>query len=426
MSAERASRKLVVLADAAKYDASCASDGRAAAAAAGPPGISWAFAGDGRRIALLKILLTNHCIFDCRYCVNRRSSDVERAAFTPDEVVRLTLDYWRRGLIEGLFLSSGVDKSPDDTMEQLVQVVRTLRVTHRWRGYVHLKTIPDASPEWIAEAGRWADRLSVNVELPTEAALARLAPEKRLGQIRRAMHAIRAGIDEARDARREAIATVRTLPPEGDAGPLPPPSPRFPALPRFAPAGQTTQMIVGAGGESDAEILATSSLLYGAHALRRVYYNAYVPIPDAPAGLPDVAPSPLRERRLYQADWLVRHYGFAPAELTTADEPNLELDVDPKLAWALRHRGRFPVDVNRAEPEQLLRVPGLGVRSVQRIVAERRWRTLRVEDLTRLKVPLAHALPFIVAADHNPEALLIDRGNLRERILTKVRQLELF
>jgi putative DNA modification/repair radical SAM protein len=404
--------KLSILADAAKYDASCASTGtagRQAPAVAGAPqdaaatGICYSYTPDGRRLALLKILLTNDCIYDCSYCVNRRSSDVERARFRVDEVVALVLDLHRRGHIEGLFLSSGVVRSPDFTMEQLVAVARSLRREHHFFGYIHLKTIPDASPDLIAQAGRWADRLSVNVELPRQRDLDRLAPEKELVQITRSMGTIKEHIDEANDDRR---STARA--------------------PRFAPAGQTTQMIIGATDASDLAILTTAAELYAHMGLRRVYYSAFVPIPGASPALPAVAPPVLREQRLYQADWLIRSYGFTPDELTTAGEPNLDLSLDPKLAWALRNRDRFPVDVNRASPAELLRVPGVGARNVERIVKIRRWHRLRLADLLRLKVQVKRALPFLVTADHTPHLLRADAVDLRDRIAPAPQQLDLF
>jgi putative DNA modification/repair radical SAM protein len=399
--------KLAVLADAAKYDASCASTrGSAATPATGSPeamGICHSYGPDGRRIALLKVLLTNYCIYDCSYCINRRSSDVPRARFRVDEVVGLVLDLYRRGEIEGLFLSSGVIRSPDYTMEQLVAVARSLRRDHHFFGYIHLKTIPDASPELVTEAGRWADRLSINVELPRQQDLDRLAPEKSLVQIARAMRTIRDRIDESRE---EGAKSVRA--------------------PRFAPAGQTTQMIVGATDASDAAILATAADLYAGQKLRRIYYSAFSPIPDSSSVLPTVAPPALRERRLYQADWLIRDYGFRPDELTSGAEPNLDLSLDPKLAWALRNRHRFPVDVNRASARELLRVPGFGQQSVQRILQVRRWRRLRLTDLATFNVSIKRVLPFVVTADHTPHLLRLDAVDLRDRIAPRREQLDLF
>ncbi|WP_332116616.1 putative DNA modification/repair radical SAM protein [Azorhizobium caulinodans] len=397
-------RKLSILADAAKYDASCASSGTTRRDSLSGRGIGstegaicHSYAPDGRCISLLKILLTNACAFDCLYCVNRSSSNVPRARFTVAEVVDLTLDFYRRNYIEGLFLSSGIIRSPDYTMEQVVAVARTLRTEHDFRGYIHLKTIPDASPELLAEAGLYADRLSINIELPSETSLKTLAPEKDVRAIRRSMGRMRARIEEAQAEKR---------------------------APAFAPAGQSTQMIVGADGMDDRTILATSANLYGAYRLKRVYYSAFSPIPDASRLLPPEPPPLVREHRLYQADWLMRFYGFEPKEIVAEGEGNLPLHMDPKLAWALRNRARFPLDVNRADKAELLRVPGFGRTAVERIVAARRVRAVRLGDLTRLKVPLAKAMPFIICADHRPGALL-DRTDLEVRLAPKPRQLEL-
>jgi putative DNA modification/repair radical SAM protein len=384
--------KLAILADAAKYDASCASSGttkrNSRAGGLGSTtgsGICHSYTPDGRCVSLLKILLTNFCIYDCLYCINRVSSDVRRARFTPDEVVQLTLDFYRRNYIEGLFLSSGIIRNPDYTMEQVVKVARTLRVEHGFKGYIHLKTIPEASPELIAEAGKWADRISINVELPTPADLQKLAPEKNLTRIRSSMSVIKSRIEQSKAERRESAKA-----------------------PLFAPAGQSTQMIIGATPATDTEVLAQASSLYGEQRLRRVYYSAFSPIPDASSKLPLVAPPLVREHRLYQADWLMRFYGFEVGELTTAAAPNLDLTIDPKLAWGLRNPEKFPVDVNKAARELLLRVPGLGVRNVDRILRIRRWHSITVADLTRLRVPLKKTLPFIIAADHRPHLLTLE------------------
>ncbi len=376
-------QKLEILADAAKYDASCASSGTDKRNSLGQAngigssegmGICHAYAPDGRCISLLKILLTNACVYDCLYCINRRSSNVQRARFSVDEVVRLTLSFYRRNCIEGLFLSSGIIRSPDYTMEQVILVAKTLREVHQFRGYIHLKTIPDADPDLLAEAGRYADRLSINIELPSQAALDRLAPEKDAPGIRRSMGRLRQGIDAGRER----------------------------GAPRFAPAGQSTQVIVGADESSDRQILAMSTNLYGSYGMRRVYYSAYSPIPDASAVLPPRAAPLLREHRLYQADWLLRFYGFEEPELTTDSAGNLSLDMDPKLAWALVNRAQFPVDVNVAPREVLLRVPGLGVKSVDRILLARRHRLLRHADLVRLRLPMAKLGPFVTLPDHRP------------------------
>ncbi len=412
--------KLEILADAAKYDASCASSGskgrRAAAGGIGSTegmGICHSYTPDGRCVSLLKILMTNWCIYDCSYCINRKSSGVKRARFTPHEVVWLTLEFYRRNYIEGLFLSSGIIRGPDYTMEQLVHVARSLRRDHGFAGYIHLKLIPNAAPELIAEAGRWADRVSVNVELPNQADLDRLAPEKELVQIRSAMHGVRDRIDTAKAEARDA---GRDVPSHADTS----------GLPRFAPAGQSTQLVVGATDTDDASILTLASSLYSTEKLRRVYYSAFSPIPDASPGLPPVAAPLVREHRLYQADWLMRFYGFTAGEITPQEARQLDLTIDPKLAWALRNRESFPVNLNRAPRETLLRIPGLGVRSVDRIVAARRWRRVRVDDLARLRVPLARVLPFVETADHVPRGLHApDHASLRE-LIAPTRQLDMF
>lgn len=405
-------QRLEILADAAKYDASCASSGTAKKNSLGGKGIGstegmgicHAYAPDGRCISLLKILLTNHCIFDCHYCINRKSSNVARARFTPQEVVDLTLNFYRRNYIEGLFLSSGIVKSANHTMEQLVEVARILREEHDFRGYIHLKTIPEADAEIIHAAGLYADRVSINVELPTQAGLTRLAPDKNAGQIEGAMGRTKARIIEAKDERK-----------------------RFRHAPRFAPAGQSTQMIVGADDANDAAIIGKASRLYGTFGLRRVYYSAFSPIPDASAVLPLKRPPLLREHRLYQSDWLMRFYGFAPEEVADAAEAdgNLPLDIDPKLAWALKFRESFPVDVNRAPKEMLLRVPGLGTKAVARILASRRHRRLRLDDVARLTVSVVKVRPFICTVDWRP-TFLTDRADLRGLLAPKSEQLELF
>lgn len=411
---EKVRIKLKILADAAKYDASCASSG---ARRKGTPdgighsdgtGICHSYTPDGRCVSLLKILLTNYCIYDCQYCINRVSSDVERARFGIDEVVNLTLDFYRRNYIEGLFLSSGIIQSPDYTMEQLAEVARRLREVHKFNGYIHLKAVPGASAELIQRAGRHADRLSANVELPREQDLQRLAPEKRMADVHATMGTIRGGIDEA--AGSSASRFVPSPGGGGGGGPGPgrPGSLGRPGTraPLFAPAGQSTQLIVGASDATDRDTLHTAVSLYRRHRLRRVYYTAFSPIPHADPRLPPAAPPMIREHRLYQADWLVRKYGFEPGELLTPEQPHLDMALDPKHAWALSHREFFPVDVNRGDREALLRVPGIGTRSVGRIVASRRWRSLRLADLRRLKVALKRAQPFIITADHHPAATL--------------------
>ncbi len=403
-------KKLAILSDAARYDASCASsgttrrdsrDGKGLGSTEGS-GICHAYAPDGRCISLLKILMTNFCIYDCAYCVNRVSSNTPRARFSVEEVVHLTTEFYRRNYIEGLFLSSGIIRSPDKTMEDMVQIARTLRERENFRGYIHLKTIPDAAPDLIEQAGLFADRLSINVELPTDAAVKAYAPEKNPGTIRAAMGDVKA----RRVASKERSHTGKRPP-------------------KFAPAGQSTQMIVGADGSNDATILGQATRLYGDFGLKRVYYSAFSPIPDASRKLPLIKPPLAREHRLYQADWLLRFYGFDVDEITgVAPGGNLDLDLDPKLAWALAHRALFPVDVQRADREMLLRVPGFGTRTVGRILTTRRHRTLRYEDLQRMGAALKKARPFITVRGWTPGALT-DSADLRARFAAPPEQLQL-
>ncbi|KQO51192.1 putative DNA modification/repair radical SAM protein [Sphingomonas sp. Leaf257] len=405
--------KLAILADAAKYDASCASsgtskrnsrDGKGIGSTEGM-GICHAYAPDGRCISLLKILLTNSCIFDCHYCINRKSSNVRRARFTAQEVVNLTLAFYRRNYIEGLFLSSGIIKSSNYTMEQIVEVARSLREDHGFRGYIHLKTIPDADPELVRLAGVHADRVSINVELPTVGGLRRLAPEKDATRIEGAMADVKTAIEDRTDAVK-----------------------KYKSAPGFAPAGQSTQMIVGADAATDRDIVGRAATLYDRFSLRRVYYSAFSPIPDASAVLPLQRPPLMREHRLYQSDWLMRFYDYQPNEVAAAaDEATgmLPLDIDPKLAWALKFRQNFPVDVNRAPREMLLRVPGLGVKAVDRIIATRKWRKLRLEDVGRLTVSIAKLRPFLIAEDWRPVALA-ERADLKPLVKPSAKQLELF
>ncbi|HEX7860182.1 MAG TPA: putative DNA modification/repair radical SAM protein [Verrucomicrobiae bacterium] len=403
-------QKLAILADAAKYDASCASNGSVKRNSRDSKGlgsvtgigICHSFTPDGRCVSLLKILLTNYCVFDCLYCVNRVSSSVRRARFTPDEVVKLTLDFYRRNYIEGLFLSSGIIRNPDYTMEQVVAVARKLRVEHEFKGYIHLKTIPEASQALIDEAGRYADRISINVELPTQGDLKEFAPEKDVTRIEGAMRTIHEKVAASAAERRENEKA-----------------------PAFAAAGQSTQMIVGVTPTPDRTIIERASHLYRSYRLRRVYYSAFSPIPDSSSKLPLVAPPLVRENRLYQADWLMRFYGFKAQEITSEAAPNLDLHLDPKLAWALRNRNWFPVNVNRAPKHLLLRVPGFGVRNVERMIQARRWGALRLQDLIRLRVQLKKALPFIETADHHPGKQL-DSERLRAQFAPPAEQLDFF
>ena len=414
--------KLAILADAAKYDASCASSGSAqrTAQAGGigstaGMGICHSWTPDGRCVSLLKILLTNFCLYDCKYCVNRVSSNIPRARFSVAEVVQLTLDFYRRNCIEGLFLSSGIIRSPDYTMEQLVGVARSLRLEHGFHGYIHLKTIPDADPALLAQAGLYADRLSINIELPTVQGLAQLAPEKSSASIHQGMGQLHQHIRSAQAERQSAArSAIVSRPQARRTRPARPPV--------FAPGGHSTQMIVGADAADDGDIILTSARLYSGYGLRRVYYSAFSPIPDASAELPLIAPPLVREHRLYQADWLVRFYGFEAGELVPAGAPGqrmLSLEHDPKLAWALAHRERFPVNLNTAARELLLRVPGLGVPSVDKLLAARRWRQLRRADLERLRVPCARILPFVECLDWHPGRSL-DDPRLARRLVQPV------
>ncbi|WP_339348958.1 putative DNA modification/repair radical SAM protein [uncultured Alteromonas sp.] len=405
-------QKLEILSDAAKYDASCASgtagkrkagktDKTGIGSLTGGTGICHSFTPDGRCVSLLKILMTNYCIYDCHYCINRVSSSVQRARFTVKETVELTLNFYKRNYIEGLFLSSGIVGSPDLTMESMVRIAKSLRVDHGFKGYIHLKTIPNASPELQAEAGLYADRLSINVEMPTQPSLNQYAPEKDLGAIHSAMNTLKDKITEHK------VDKTHT-------GKRPP---------RFAPGGQSTQMIIGADGSNDKTILGASVQLYSQQKLRRVYYSAFSPIPDASEVLP-LKPAPLvREHRLYQADWLLRFYGFTLDEIVHDDM--LDMDHDPKLAWALRNRHVFPIDLNKADKLMLLRVPGLGARTVQKILAIRRYTKLSWMDLTKMRLPLQKLKPFISVSDYSPAIHLLDSNNF-ELQFKPPKQFELF
>ncbi|MEM1083992.1 MAG: putative DNA modification/repair radical SAM protein [Verrucomicrobiota bacterium] len=403
-------QKLAILADAAKYDASCASSGAnhrdsvggKGVGSAGGAGICHSYAPDGRCISLLKLLLTNRCLYDCHYCINRRSSNVRRAAFTPGEVVKLTLDFYKRNYIEGLFLSSGIVRSADHTMELLIEVARSLRHDHDFRGYIHLKTIPEASQELIDRAAELADRISINLELPKQESLKQLAPEKNLARTQEAMAGIRHRIDEASHRKRDGDRRLRHA------------------------TGQSTQVIVGADSSSDADFLERSEHLYGAYRLRRVYYSAFSPIPEPSAILP-ARPAPLvREHRLYQADWLMRFYGFKRGEIAGPERPNLDLGIDPKLSWALRNPSFFPLDLRTASREALLRVPGLGPRNVDRLLAIRRHASIRLSDLARLRITLDKVRPFLITSDYRPPASERESERLRSRFAPPPEQLELF
>ncbi|OKL42216.1 putative DNA modification/repair radical SAM protein [Pontibacter flavimaris] len=410
--------KLTILADAAKYDVSCSSSGgkrrnesKGLGNAEGM-GICHSYTEDGRCVSLLKILLTNHCIYDCAYCVTRRSNDVKRAAFTVQEVVDLTINFYRRNYIEGLFLSSGIFKNADYTMERLVRVAKKLRQEHRFNGYIHLKTIPGASEELIKEAGLYADRLSVNIELPSEMSLQQLAPEKNYKEVLEPMGNIKQQLVQAKEEKK-----------------------LFKSAPSFAPAGQSTQLIVGASAENDHQILQLSSQLYKDYSLKRVYYSGYVPI-SSDNRLPIITEPPIiRENRIYQADWLMRFYGFEAGEIVDEQHPHLDLDIDPKLGWALRHRHAFPVEVNTADYELILRVPGIGVKSAQKIVSARRFTPLHFEHLRQMGVVLKRAKYFITCQTKSLQRqeytselirrkILLGDGSVRSALLTQ--QLDLF
>ena len=372
--------KLKILAESAKYDVSCSSSGTVRGGhkgmlgnTVGGWGICHSFADDGRCISLLKTMLTNYCIYDCAYCINRRSNDVPRATFSVSELVELTIEFYRRNYIEGLFLSSGVVRNPDYTMERLVRVAKDLRTIHRFNGYIHLKSIPGASSELVHEAGLYADRLSVNIEIPKEESLKRLAPEKDHQSVFAPMRYIQQGMLESAEERK-----------------------RFRHAPRFAPAGQSTQMIVGATPETDKDILGLSSALYRRPSMKRVYYSGYIAVNTYDPRLPALKQPPLvRENRLYQADWLLRFYQFKVEEIVDDAFPQLDLDIDPKLAWALRHPELFPVDVNRADYEMLMRVPGIGLKSAKLIVASRRFSRLGYYQLKKMGIVMKKAQYFI-------------------------------
>jgi putative DNA modification/repair radical SAM protein len=402
--------KLAILADAAKYDASCASSGvkrKAEKNGIGNvqgAGICHSYTPDGRCVSLLKILLTNFCIYDCSYCVNRLSSQVKRAQFTVDEVVTLTMDFYKRNYIEGLFLSSGVAKNSDDTMEDMILIAKKLRLEHRFGGYIHLKAVAGASEALLKKAGLYADRLSANIELPLQRDLDQLAPAKTHVEIEDSMSKIREFILESEE---EKLKTLKA--------------------PIFAPGGQSTQMMVGATESTDRDIMVKASELYQKQRLKRVYYSAFSPIPDSDPNLPLIKPPLVREHRLYQTDWLIRQYGFEVNEILPAEKTALELDVDPKLSWALRNREVFPIDLNVAPKESLLRIPGLGMRNVEKILKARKIRSIRFDDLVNLRVNLNKIKYFIITHDSHHHAKLLDSPYLKELLSEKEsRQLDLF
>ncbi len=384
MLTEGTLERLRILTESAKYDVSCSSSGTVRRGkqgmvgnTVGGMGICHSFADDGRCISLLKVMLTNNCMYDCAYCINRRSNDIKRATLSVSELVDITMEFYRRNYIEGLFLSSGVVRNPDYTMERLVAIVRDLRTVHRFNGYIHLKSIPGASRELLSEAGRYADRMSVNIEIPKEESLKLLAPEKDHQSVFQPMKLIQQGVLENKEDRQ-----------------------RFRHAPRFVPAGQSTQMIVGATKETDQDILTMSSMLYNQPTMRRVYYSGYISVNTYDSRLPVLKQPPLvRENRLYQADWLLRFYHFKVEEIVDDQHPDLDLDIDPKLSWALRHPEVFPVDVNTADYEMLLRVPGLGTKSAWLIVNSRRFGRITAFDLKKMGVVMKKAKYFITCKE---------------------------
>ena len=397
---ERIQEKLKILADAAKYDVSCASSGGKRANTPGGlgnsegMGICHTYTEDGRCVSLLKILLTNHCIFDCAYCVSRRSNDVKRAAFTVQEVVDLTMNFYRRNYIEGLFLSSGIFKNADYTTERLVRVAKELRTVHQFNGYIHLKVIPGASDELLREAGLFADRLSLNIEIPSEESLKQVAPEKNYPDVLAPMALLKEQITANKEERRV-----------------------FRHAPLFAPGGQSTQMVVGATPENDLQVLRLADSLYQEKGLKRVYYSGYIPI-SADERMPVLQHPPLvRENRLYQADWLMRFYGYKVGELVDDAHPELDPEIDPKLAFALRHPAMFPIDVNKADYALILRIPGVGVKSANKIIAARRFGRLRYEHLQQFGVVLKRAKYFLTCADRIPVQAGLDPSIIRRQLL---------
>ncbi len=401
MDFSRIQEKLEILADAAKYDVSCSSSGgnrknKGGLGNSHATGICHSYTEDGRCVSLLKILLTNHCIFDCAYCVSRKSNDIKRAAFTVEEVVDLTINFYRRNYIEGLFLSSGIFKDADTTMERLVRVAKKLRTEHRFNGYIHLKSIPGASEELMKEAGLYADRLSINIEIPTEQGLKLLAPDKSHAEMIKPMDFVKNELILYKEERKI-----------------------FKKIPKFAPAGQSTQMIVGATNETDLKIIKVANHFYQNFNLKRVYYSGYVPVLED-SRLPSIHSQVpiLRENRLYQADWLMRFYGFGADEILDKNNPFLDLEVDPKLAWALRNREHFPVNINTAPKEMILRVPGIGTKSTGKILMARKFQKLTLEHLRKMGVAVNRAKYFVEFESENIFNRLIDEQNLRKILLS--------
>lgn len=400
---ERIREKLEILADAAKYDVSCSSSGsnrknhNKGLGDAEGTGICHTYTEDGRCVSLLKILLTNHCIYDCAFCVSRRSNDITRAAFTVDEVVELTMNFYRRNYIEGLFLSSGIFKDGDYTMERLLRIVKRLREEEKFNGYIHLKTIPGASPELLKEAGLYADRMSINLEMPTELGLKLLAPEKSHEDVKKPLALIQDSIVQFKDEK----ALIKSTP-------------------KFVPAGQSTQMVIGATPESDKEIMHTADSFYKKFSLKRVYYSGYIPISNDNR-LPIIGSQPplIRENRLYQTDWLMRFYGFDVKEILNDANPNLDVDIDPKLSWALRNLDQFPVDVNTADYRMILRVPGIGVTSALKIVQARKFGKLHKDQLKKIGISFNRAKHFIRYADSPMQLKDFEAGHIKGVILSE-------
>jgi len=419
MNPDRIQEKLEILADAAKYDVSCASSGanrsnkNKGLGNSSASGICHSYTEDGRCVSLLKILLTNHCIYDCIYCVSRKSNDIKRAAFTVEEVVDLTINFYRRNYIEGLFLSSGIFKNADFTMERLVRIAKKLRLEYNFHGYIHLKTIPGASDELMQEAGLYADRLSINLELPTESGLKLLAPDKNRQDMLTPMEFVKNGIIQYKDEKKI-----------------------FKKVPKFAPAGQSTQVIVGASNENDLQIIKVADHFYKNYNMKRMYYSGYIPVSEDNR-LPSMHTSVpvVRENRLYQADWLMRFYGFKANEILDHNVPFLDLEIDPKLAWALRNLQVFPVKIQTAPYELILRIPGIGVTSAKKIVMARKFQKLNLEHLIKLGAATNRARYFIDFDTINPHLKIMDEQNLRQHIIqetkskfihTTDRQLNLF
>lgn len=402
---DRIREKLSILADAAKYDVSCSSSGgnrkndNKGIGDSSASGICHTYTEDGRCVSLLKILLTNHCVYDCAFCVSRKSNDVKRAAFTVNEVVELTMSFYRRNYIEGLFLSSGIFKNADFTMERLVRIAKRLRLEERFNGYIHLKTIPGASQELLTEAGLYADRMSINLEMPTEMGLKLLAPEKSHDDVKMPLGFIKDTITKFKDEKKTGLIK---------------------SIPKFVPAGQSTQMVIGATPETDMEIMYSADEYYKNFSLKRVYYSGYIPI-SHDSRMPAIGSQPplLRENRLYQTDWLMRFYGFNVKELLNTNNPHLDTDIDPKLSWALRNLEQFPVDINTADYHMILRVPGIGVNSAQKIVQARKFGRLRSDQLKKIGISYNRAKHFIRCADSPIILNEPDAPHLKNIILTE-------